>query len=35
MVETWTITVRKKWGERIYFALALLFSWPKNPKDDK
>jgi hypothetical protein len=26
--ETWTITCRRRWRERIYFAWALLFSWP-------
>lgn len=26
--ETWTITCRRRWPERISFALALLFSWP-------
>jgi hypothetical protein len=26
--ETWTITCRRRWPERISFALSLLFSWP-------
>lgn len=26
--ETWTITCRRRWPERISFALGLLFSWP-------
>lgn len=27
--DTWTISVRNRWGERIYFAWRLLFEWPK------
>jgi hypothetical protein len=30
MTDTWTITVRNKWGERIYFAYRLLFEWPSE-----
>lgn len=26
--ETWIITCRRRWPERISFAMALLFSWP-------
>jgi hypothetical protein len=28
--DTWTITVRNRWGERIYFAWRLLFGWPER-----
>lgn len=28
--DTWTITVRNKFGERVYFAFRLLFDWPKQ-----
>jgi len=26
--DTWTITVRNRWGERVYFAWRLLAEWP-------
>jgi hypothetical protein len=28
--ETWTITVRREWRERIMFAWLLLTSWPRS-----
>lgn len=28
VTDTWTITVRNRWGERVYFAYRLLFWWP-------
>lgn len=31
-VQTWTITVRRKWRERISFAWALLTAWPVKPE---
>lgn len=27
VADTWTITVRNKFGERLYFAFRLLFAW--------
>jgi hypothetical protein len=33
--ETWTITCRRRWPERISFALALLFSWPVDLERQK
>ena len=30
--DVWTITVRNNWKERLFFAIALLFDWPKTPR---
>lgn len=31
ITDQWTITVRNRRGERIYFAWRLLFDWPRGP----